>query len=119
MRSIFVEGPAVARAKEKFGLFEPTHWAAQVGAVDREHLEILFGVALHPARYMGGQTVCRYSVGILIRHHPSRTDLELVDGTEGDPGRSGSFDYGGDEEANDWDANHRAGDYIQADPELE
>ena len=119
MGSVFIEGPAVTRAKEKLGLFEPTHRAAQVGAIHGEHPEILFGVTLHPTWYMSGLTICWYSVGIVIRNHPSCADLELVDRTERDPGRSGSFDHGGDDKTDDWDADHRASDNVQSDPDLE
>src|SRR5262249_49895689 len=119
MGSICVEGASVAGAKEKLGLLKPTHRTTQVSAVYGKHPELLFRDSLNPAGDMRGLSVGRYAEGVFECGHPSRPYSKLVDRTERDPGRFGSFDDGGHEKADDRNTDHRAGNDIDGQPELE
>src|SRR5581483_7115 len=84
--AVLVVDAAVARAHEEAGLREPPHRAAEVGAVDREHLELPIVDAAHPARRVCRHSVPRDGEGVLVGREPGLLDGEVVEAAERDPG---------------------------------
>src|SRR5579871_3665503 len=55
--AVAIIGAAVTWAEEKIRLREPAHGASEMGAVDREYLELVAFDVPHPARCIGGFAV--------------------------------------------------------------
>src|SRR6185295_3280078 len=76
-RAVAVVRPAVARTHEEAGLREPADRAAQVRAVDREHLELVARDAPHPGGSAGGLAVGGGYEGVAERDQPRLAFREL------------------------------------------
>src|SRR5262245_2935542 len=85
-RAVLVVHAAVTGTHEEPGLREPPDGAAEMGAVDREHLEPLAADPPHPARDARGRPVPGHAERILV-HRESRLALrEALERAELDPG---------------------------------
>src|SRR5437867_3729652 len=83
--AVVVVDPAVAGAHEEPGFREPADWAAEVGAVYREHLEAIIGHPPHVTRHHRGRTVPCLVAGIGERGQPGFADGKLAQRSDPNP----------------------------------
>src|SRR5262249_3835070 len=86
-RSVLVVHAAVAGAHEEPRLLEPTHGTPQVGAIDREHLELLALDAPDPAWNVIGIAIRDAGEGIVKRGQARLSFGELIQLAQLDPAR--------------------------------
>src|SRR3984893_6134581 len=85
MRSVLIESAPMAWTHEQSRFLKPTNRAAEVGAVDRENLE-LFGIdSTHPARPFGSVSVPGLGYRIAIDSQSSLAFREAIQRTERNP----------------------------------
>src|SRR5207237_8506371 len=66
-RAVLVVRAAVAGAHEEPRLREPSHGAAEVRAVDREHLKVVAADPTHPARDLRRWPIPGHAERVLVR----------------------------------------------------
>src|SRR5499433_3230771 len=118
-RAVLVVDAAVTGTHEELGLREPPHGATQMCAIDGEDLEALRVDAPHPARDLGGVAVPLDAERVLVLGEPGLSHREGVHAAQLDPGLTAEPSGGGEDVADDGDADENSAESIEGEAELE
>src|ERR1700730_13093131 len=108
----------MARTHKELGLFKPSDRASQMGAVRREHGELIALNPFHPAGQSCGLPVRLPAVGIFVDRQAHCSLREVCNRSKREPDPRTVLDQAGEDESDDWQPDHEARNRVENEANL-